>query len=317
MNTIDKIIRWTAFFVSVAMFFTLLPIILSYSLGYNIDYRAFKIYKTGIIHLRSQPSGAVVYMNGELFGNLTPTRIEDLKPGNYNIEVRKEGYYPWYKELTVRPNMVTKAEDIVLFPLSQAIKKVLNKNVLAFTISDNNYLYCMATSGFWRANMDGTALVRLSPYSDWPKDIKATSFSPDGTKLAYHSDYYIWVIFLRPEKAEAPVKIDEVVKSREPIKQVFWYSQSSHMVFMAGKDINVIELGGAGARNIVNLYRFETEPRDLFYDRANDSVYFTDTGRIPGQKVRSSLYRLDLREKFFDQFMQRFKKELDVRYEKR
>jgi hypothetical protein len=89
------------------------------------------------------------------------------------------------------------------------------------------------------------------------------------------------------------------------------------MVFMAGKDINVIELGGAGARNIVNLYRFETEPRDLFYDRANDSVYFTDTGRIPGQKVRSSLYRLDLREKFFDQFMQRFKKELDVRYEKR
>jgi len=317
MISADRIIRWIAFAVSVALFLTLLPILLSYSLGYKIDYNRFKIYKTGLISLYSQPSRAVVYMNGRLLDNLTPMRIEELKPGTYSIEVRKDGYYPWRKELRVMPNMVTKAEDIVLFPLSGEITKVVNKDLSGFTVSDNNYLYCMTASGLFRANMDGTNLTRLSPYSDWPADIKSIIFSPDSNKLLYFNDRYIWVIFLRQLKADEPAKIDEVVKSDEPISHVFWYSQSNHIVFVAGKDINVVELSSQGARNTVSLYRFDTEPKNLFYDRYNDSLYFTDTGRIPGQKERRNLYKLDLRERFFDKFMQRFKKELDVRYEQR
>lgn len=317
MYTIDRIVRWTAFIVSLALFFTLLPILLSYALGYHIDYREFKIYKTGIISLYSQPSGAVVYMNGHLLGNLTPTRVEELRPGAYSIEVRKDGYYPWRKELMVRPNMVTKAEDIILFPLSQEISKVINKDLSGFTISDNNYIYCMTSSGFFRANMDGTGLARMSPYSDWPNDVKDIIFSPDGNKLLYYNDRYIWVVFLRTLKPDEPAKIDEIVKSEAPITHVYWYSQSNHIVFVAGKDINVVELSTEGARNTVSLYRFDTEPKNLFYDHGNDSLYFTDTGRIPGQKERRNLYKLDLRERFFDKFFQHFMPERDTKHDKR
>ena len=93
MDTIDKVVRWTALFLSVAAFLTLLPIVLSYSLGYNIDYREFKIYKTGIISLRSNPSGAVVYVDGKLFQDLTPARLEDLKPGRYMLYCNLPGHY--------------------------------------------------------------------------------------------------------------------------------------------------------------------------------------------------------------------------------
>jgi hypothetical protein len=317
MDTIDKVVRWTALFVSVAIFLTLLPIVLSYSLGYKIDYREFKIYKTGIISIRSNPSGAVVHINGRIFQDLTPARLEDLKPGKYNIEVRKEGYNPWNKELVVRPNMVTKAEDIVLFPLSKDITKIVNKDFSGFAISGNNYLYCMTSSGFYRSNLDGTNLVRMSPFGDWPGDIKGIIFSPDGEKLIYYNEHYIWVIFLRSYQADKPVRIDELLKSEELVRYVFWYSQSTHIVFLSGKDVNVIELGPQGSRNVVSLYRFDSEPRNVIYDPANDSLYYTDTGRMPGQKERSSLYRLNLREKFFDKFMERFKKEPDSKNDKK
>ncbi|MBI5124308.1 MAG: hypothetical protein HZA72_02700, partial [Candidatus Omnitrophica bacterium] len=66
MRNSDAIIRYIGFYFSLALYFTLLPIILSYSLGYHIDFHKFVIYKTGILSLRSTPSGASIYVNGKL-----------------------------------------------------------------------------------------------------------------------------------------------------------------------------------------------------------------------------------------------------------
>ncbi len=312
--------RWIVFYLSLALFFLLLPIILSYSLGYKIDYNRLKIYKTGIIYLKSQPSGASVYMNGTISSALTPARIEELKPGEYNIEVRKEGFYPWQKILIVRPNMVTKAEEIVLFPLSQDISRISDRDMLDFAVSDNNIIYYMSASGLFRINMDGTNIKRLSSYSAWPAKIKGKAFSPDGDKLLYFDDEHIWVIYLKQEKpgeGADTARVEEVVKSPWPIAAAFWYSQSNYIVFVADKNINVVELSGQGVRNTVTLYKLISEPKELYYDLSVDSLYFTDTAERPGYKTGNYLRRLDLRQKFFDQLMHRLKKELDIRYEKK
>ncbi|MEI6863619.1 MAG: PEGA domain-containing protein [Candidatus Omnitrophota bacterium] len=94
MKNIDKIMRAIAFYVSLAAFFALLPIVLSYALGYKIDYKKLKIYKTGIIYVSSHPAGASVYINGKLHSDITPMKIEDVKPGTYKVEVRRDGFYP-------------------------------------------------------------------------------------------------------------------------------------------------------------------------------------------------------------------------------
>lgn len=316
----DKIIRWAAFYFSVVLYFLLLPIVLSYSLGYNIDYKALKVYKTGLISLKTQPQGALVYLNGNLLPNPTPTSIEELKPGEYNVEIKKEDYYPWQKNLVVRPNMVTKAEDIVLFPLEQAPSKIGDLDILHSIISENNYIYYMTESGLFRSNMDGTGLKRLARYADWPKRIKGTLLSPDALKLLYFDDYHIWVIYLKPDvqaKNGEAATVEEVVKSPYPILAGFWYSQSSHIVFVADKNINVIELSGQGERNIVTLYKFNSEPKGLFYDVGADSLYFVDSATSRASKRGTFLHRLDLRQNFFDKFMQKFKKEFDIRYEAR
>lgn len=317
----DKIKRAVAFYSSVAIFFFLLPIVLSYSLGYSVDYHTLKIYKTGIIYLKSRPSGASIYLNGRLLPDLTPARIENLKPGAYKVDLKREGFYPWQKDIAVKPNMVTKADEIVLFPLAQDMRKIANYEVTDFVVSDKNQIYYMTNLGLIRSNIDGTNFKRLSLHSNWPDRITGKRFSPDGEKFLYFNSNTIWVMKLNMSdptaKAVESARAEEILSTPSEIINVFWYSDSRHIVFVTDMDVNVLELDGEGTRNAVMLYKFETRPRALYYDEYNDSLYFTDLKKDQGASGRSYLYRLDLRQKFFTQLIKRLKKEFDAGDEKR
>ena len=65
--------------------------------------------------------------------------------------------------------------------------------------------------------------------------------------------------------------------------------------------------------SIGSLYKFNSRPHGLYYDDNNDSLYFTDTR---SGEYGSFLYRIDLRQKFFDSFLKMLKKEIDTGYEK-
>lgn len=314
MRNNDSIIRYTAFYISLALYFVLLPIILSYSLGYHIDFRNFKIYKMGILSLKSAPSGASIYINGKLRKELTPARIEELKPGTYSVEIRMKGLYPWQKDLAVMPNMVTKAENILLFPISQDMQQIGDLQVKNFIVPDNkSYIYQMTDSGLYRSNIDGTNPKKLSLYSDWPEKIIDKKFSPDGKKFLYFNENNIWVVYLfdrELQKNSVLAYVEEVFKTPAVIRNVFWHSGSHHIVFVVNRDIDVIEFGSGAQNNIVNLHKCNRVPRGLFYDDNNDSLYFNDN-----YDGKDHIYRLDLRENFYGKVLERVKKEFDIIYE--
>lgn len=316
MNKSDTVIRYVAFYFSLALYFTLLPIVLAYSLGYHIDFNKFKIYKTGILSLVSSPSGASIYINGKPYPDITPARIEELKPGTYSVELKREKFYPWQKELSVIPNMVTRADNIVLFPILQDIVRINSLETVNFIIPDaKNQIYHMTRSGLYVSNMDGTNLKKLSRYSDWPIRIVNKRFSPNGKKILYFNEDGIWVIYLTGReqlKEDETAEVEEVLKSPGLIKDAFWYSGSNNIVFIADKDINVLELGKGGERNMVTLHKCSSTPKGLYYDEYNDSLYFNDS-----RNGRDNIFRIDLREKFFDKLLQRVKKEFDIIYEKK
>lgn len=316
VNISDRILRNVAFFFSLILYFTLLPIVLSYSLGYHIDFHNLKIYKMGILSLKSAPSGAYIYINGKLRQEITPARIEELKPGTYSVEVKRDGFYPWQNDLTINPNMVTRAENIILFPLLQNMEKISDYETVNFIVSDNkNYIYHMTKSGLYRSNMDGTNLKKLSFYTDWPEKVLEKKFSPDGRKILYFNDNNIWVIYLVGRdlvKDGELAYVEEVLKTPGSIKNAFWHSGSNHIIFIVNKDIDVIELGAGGEKNIVTLHKCRKAAEGFYYDDSSDSLYFNDN-----YEGKEHLYRLDLREKLFEKLMQRVKKELDIIYEKR
>jgi len=322
MTKADKIKRAIAFYCAVTVFCILLPIVLSYSLGYKIDYHNLKIYKTGILYLQSRPAGASIYLDGKMIADLTPAQIEELKPGTYRVEVRREGFYPWEREMVVRPNMVTRADRIVLFPVAQEMKKVGERGVTDFVISGKGAIYYMKRSGLYKSAMDGSSMKRLSSYASWPDRILGKKFSPAGEKLLYFTDRDVWVVYLEEDKISGEdreiSRIEEAFKSRDTILDAFWYPGAGYIMIVTEKDIEVVELHSGGARNIVPLYKFSSRPQGLFYDEANSSLYFTDTGTGSDPKESRYLYRIDLKQKFFDQILKMLlKKEPDDGYEKK
>lgn len=322
MRPSDRIKRAIAFYFSVALFCALLPIILSYALGYRIDYRDLRIYKTGILYIASRPAGASIYLNGRKHDDVTPAQIEELKPGTYRTVVSREGFYPWEKDLVVRPNMVTKADRIVLFPVTQEMKKMGERGVVDFAVSGNGYVYYMKRSGLYRSTMDGGSMKRLSPYSDWPDCIIGKTFSPSQDRFLYFTAQKVWLVKLdygRDSRNGADeARIEEVYAGKDRITDVFWYPGAGYIIVVTDRGIEAAELRSGASRNVVSLYKFNAQPQGLYYDEGGGALYFTDMGTGKDFSESRYLYRIDLKQKLFDQlFNMLLRKEPESGYEKR
>ena len=60
--------------------------------------------RTGSIYINSTPSNAKVYLAGAYRGR-TPLTISNLKVGEYQIRISKDGYYDWYSTVRVKQNI--------------------------------------------------------------------------------------------------------------------------------------------------------------------------------------------------------------------
>jgi hypothetical protein len=84
-------------------------------MGYSFDWQNFTFAKNGGFYFKSAPASASIFINGESF-KTTPRLISRLTPQTYDISITKDGFYPWQKKLTVMPELVTEARNILLFP---------------------------------------------------------------------------------------------------------------------------------------------------------------------------------------------------------
>jgi len=86
--------------------------------GYRFDIKTLKFNPNGIIVIKSDPTGAQIFVDGNLKG-ATDSNIS-LAPGTYDVNIKKEGYLPWYKRLTVEKEIVTVA-NLSLFKPTPAL----------------------------------------------------------------------------------------------------------------------------------------------------------------------------------------------------
>ncbi|MFA6077751.1 MAG: PEGA domain-containing protein [Candidatus Paceibacterota bacterium] len=97
------------FYLLIAVFFIASPILVLYTSGYRFGEGI--VSETGGVSVYLSPAGSTLYINnraGDTLGFLSRSFfVQDLKIGNYFIEVKKEGYYPWAKNIVVYPKIVT------------------------------------------------------------------------------------------------------------------------------------------------------------------------------------------------------------------
>ena len=111
----------------ILIFLIITPLISLYTTGYKIS-SGFHVQKTGILIIDSEPDQADIYLNNKIQRNFlktiftqgksnitTPAKIKNLLPGEYDVRLERENYWPWQKKLKIKSGQSTFAEDIYLF----------------------------------------------------------------------------------------------------------------------------------------------------------------------------------------------------------
>jgi hypothetical protein len=117
------------YFYRLTVFFTFLVIvflIIAYSRGYRVNLQKKTVTSTGILAVSSFPKAAKVYLNGKLKG-ITDLNL-NLEPGEYQVEVKKEGYTSWQKKIKLKGELVITL-DALLFPLNPSFSPLTNLGV--------------------------------------------------------------------------------------------------------------------------------------------------------------------------------------------
>lgn len=110
------------FYFYIALFVVLLSAVLFYTLGYRYDYRTGATIQTGGMVVRSEVEGVSVFTNGEsvkkngLIDNLFSSfiKIDNLNPGHYMLEVKKDDYQTWHKEVEIAAGKLEKFENVLI-----------------------------------------------------------------------------------------------------------------------------------------------------------------------------------------------------------
>lgn len=92
-----------------------------YARGYRLDTKTFKFQPKGILVVKSNPTGAQIFVDRILKG-ATDSNFS-LSPGIYDIDIKKNGYLPWYKRITIEKEAVTQI-DILLFKSAPSLAPV-------------------------------------------------------------------------------------------------------------------------------------------------------------------------------------------------
>jgi len=125
--------RTILFFFLTFAFLVTAPFILLYSEGYRLDFKNWKITQTGGIFLKAQPKKVKVFINKKfvketdiVFGSFFK---DNLIPGQYLVEIFKEGFQPWAKTLEIKEKMVTKTQNIILAPENKNLFELLASKI--------------------------------------------------------------------------------------------------------------------------------------------------------------------------------------------
>lgn len=187
--------RRVLIFVATILFVSLgTYLMIRYAQGYRPT-KSGAVKGTGLLSANSYPTAAEVYVDSRLT-SATDTTL-NLDPGEYDIEIKKDGYHPWKKRLTITKELVTETGTL-LFPSSPTLEPLtytgsLNPvpsaggDHLAFTVASAS---ASTKNGLYVQDLTTSALAlsrttrQIARTSDTHNYLQATyTWSPNGAEI--------------------------------------------------------------------------------------------------------------------------------------
>ena len=122
--------------------YTVVPVIIAvgvallvmYTVGYRYNQDDHRLEQGGLVQFISQPTGAMVEVDGVRLSGDTNTRL-DAAAGSHTVIITKPGYRTWQKTVTVEPGMLLWLNYVRLIPEELKISPVITLDKLDSSIA--------------------------------------------------------------------------------------------------------------------------------------------------------------------------------------
>src|SRR3989344_684741 len=114
-------LRILLFLTSLILVPSLTYLVILFARGYRPDLPNKTIQSTGLLVATSAPDGAQIYVDGKLLSATNTTT--NLTPGEYQVDIKKDGFQPWSKKLLLQAEIATRA-SATLFPSVPSLKAI-------------------------------------------------------------------------------------------------------------------------------------------------------------------------------------------------
>lgn len=212
-----KIISKLILFV---IFIAVLAIVIVYARGYRFDYQNRSLTSTGIIAVSSYPKTAKIYLNDSLKG-VTDTNLT-LPPGNYQIDIKKEGYTSWSKKVNLKGELVVNI-DVILYPINPSLSPLTNLGIIkAVPLDSSNKVIVFSETGVYLFEAAKRPLSFFPPLKTivkkelFPEDIDFSKVSVDVSpdlKQAIIDNYLVSL----EEENQSPLDLSLSESSKETL----------------------------------------------------------------------------------------------------
>ena len=229
-------------FCIIFIFLCAAPLVIFYARGYRFDLHNLEFTKTGTLSVKTAPSGADIYLDGKIYPKASPAKIDGLKPKDYALRVTREGYQDWQASFTIKPELVTSATHIILFPQQLEEKNIISGSIDNFALSPDQQkiIYNIAKGekrGLWIFYFGTEENIKIS-------DIYFEDFdwSGNGQKIILKRKEESGLRYgLLDLGASGTLKNNPKIQDlaslvRDPIEKISWSPDNSQRLFILAKD---------------------------------------------------------------------------------
>jgi hypothetical protein len=308
--------RRIIFYIFLGIFIIVVPIIILYAMGFTFDFQKQIFTSTGGIYLKSLPPKAEIYIDDKPKGT-TNKLIKHLVPKIYNIKVIRDNYHPWDKELTVQPELVTRASNILLVPSNPKISLVATESqeYLFFVNPNKEELYYISKNNLYRTKDEKLLVQSVTNYIIYKDgiiyldnvsgkifELDLTSLksaqifeqvfpnmnkgkwilSDDNKKLLCQKDKSVEILWLEDMANNSILRkkgdLDKI-DFEQKINDVVWYPHTDeHLIITTDVSVLFTELDNRSPRNTINF--IATEKPQIKYDSKTSTLYFLSQGKL-------------------------------------
>ena len=237
--------RTILFLICLFLFLLIAPLAIFYSQGYRFDFDSKKITQTGGLFLKVFPKSAEIYLDGKLkkktdffFGSIL---IENLLPKKYKIEIKKEGYFTWEKNLEIKEKEVTEAKNVILFPENSNFT-ILTKGVKKFWLPPDQKKIILLEEGEagWALKLYDlekkvkSHLISEDDVYSAGADLLNLEFSENSKEISLEIGMKEQLKYFSLELDKVPSVLTEIEPLLPPLKDIITYQTFNGQLYYLG-----------------------------------------------------------------------------------